>query len=63
MQMKTADAIELRDNAPALLNRVKAGEEIAITLAGKPFARLVPVKSEECQIESQPPILGKVSPP
>lgn len=60
--MKTADASELRDNAPALLSRVKAGEEIAITLDGRPFARLVPMKSEECKVESQPPILGKASP-
>ena len=61
--MKTADANELRKNAPVLLSRVKAGEEIAITLDGKPFARLVPIKSEESQIVSQSPILGKASLP
>ena len=36
---KTADA---RANFSALLARAKAGEEITITKAGKPQARLVP---------------------
>ena len=60
--MKTADASELRDKAPALLRTEKTGEEIAITLDDIPFARLVPMKSQECKVESQLPILGKTSP-
>jgi prevent-host-death family protein len=35
---------ELRQNASELVRRVEAGEEIAITVAGRPGARLVPVR-------------------
>jgi prevent-host-death family protein len=34
---------ELRQNASELLRRVEAGEELTITVAGRPAARLVPV--------------------
>jgi len=34
---------ELRQNASELLRRVEAGEEVTITVAGRPSARLVPV--------------------
>lgn len=33
---------KLRHNASALVRRAEAGEEIAITVAGRPAARLVP---------------------
>lgn len=35
---------ELRQNASELVRRVEAGEEIEITVAGRPGARLVPVR-------------------
>jgi prevent-host-death family protein len=34
---------ELRQQASELLRRVEAGEEVTITVAGRPSARLVPV--------------------
>jgi prevent-host-death family protein len=34
---------ELRQRASELIRRVEAGEEITITVAGRPSARLVPV--------------------
>ena len=34
---------ELRNNTRGLLDRVRAGEEIVITVDGRPAARLVPV--------------------
>jgi prevent-host-death family protein len=47
--MKTADVSELRDNARTMIRRVSRGEEIEITLDGKPFARLIPEKPEETE--------------
>lgn len=35
---------DLRNNTSALLQRVEAGEEIVITLRGKPVARLAPLE-------------------
>lgn len=34
---------ELRQNASELIRRVEAGEQVTITVAGRPTARLVPV--------------------
>ena len=42
--MTTVGLRELRQNASELVRRVEAGEEIAITVAGRPGARLVPVR-------------------
>lgn len=36
---------ELRNNTAAVLRRVQAGEEITITVRGKPVAEVVPVGS------------------
>lgn len=36
---------ELRQHASELVRRVEAGEEVIITVAGRPSARLVPVAS------------------
>ena len=44
-----ADPINIHDaktHLSKLLNRVMAGEEIVIAKAGKPVARLVPVRAE-----------------
>jgi prevent-host-death family protein len=36
---------ELRNGTGALLKRVEAGEEIVITVRGRPVAQLVPIRS------------------
>ncbi len=41
--MATIGVRELRQNASDLLRRVEAGEEITVTVAGRPSARLVPM--------------------
>lgn len=43
--MSTVGLRELRQDASDLLRRVEAGEEITITVAGRPSARLVPASS------------------
>lgn len=40
--MGTVGLRELRQHASELLRRVEAGEEVTITVAGRPSARLVP---------------------
>jgi len=40
--MATVGLRELRQNASELVRRVEEGEEITITVAGRPGARLVP---------------------
>lgn len=35
---------ELRNETAAVLNRVKAGEDVTITVNGRPVARLIPVE-------------------
>lgn len=41
--MSTVGLRELRQDASDLVRRVQAGEEITITVSGRPSARLVPV--------------------
>ena len=41
--MSTVGLRELRQHASELVRRVEAGEEVTITVAGRPGARLVPV--------------------
>lgn len=43
--MGTVGLRELRQDASDLVRRVEAGEEITITVAGRPSARLVPAES------------------
>jgi prevent-host-death family protein len=40
--VETVGLRELRQNASELVRRAEAGEEIAVTVAGRPSARLVP---------------------
>lgn len=42
--MSTVGLRELRQDASDLVRRVEAGEEITITVSGRPSARLVPAK-------------------
>jgi prevent-host-death family protein len=41
--MRKVNVTELRNNMPAYLDRVKAGEELLLTSRGKAIARLLPV--------------------
>ena len=40
--MSTVGLRELRQHASELVRRVQAGEEVTVTVAGRPSARLVP---------------------
>lgn len=44
IDVTTVGLRELRQNASELVRRVESGEEIEITVAGRPGARLVPVR-------------------
>jgi len=44
--MKEVNVTELRNNLPAYLGMVKAGEELLLTSRGKKIARLTPVADE-----------------
>ena len=44
VDVTTVGLRELRQNASELVRRVESGEEIEITVAGRPGARLVPVR-------------------
>lgn len=45
---------EAKTHLSRLLDRVRAGEEIILAKAGKPYARLVPIEEDE---ERQPGII------
>jgi prevent-host-death family protein len=45
--MATVAARELRNNTRELLERVEAGEDVTITVAGRPVAVLKPVASRQ----------------
>lgn len=45
--MKSVGLRELRQDASELVRRVEAGEEITITVSGRPSARLVPARAAQ----------------
>jgi len=45
--MKSVGLRELRQDASDLVRRVQAGEEITITVSGRPSARLVPAHATQ----------------
>lgn len=47
--MESVGLRELRQDASDLVRRVEAGEEIEITVAGRPAARLVPTAPRQWQ--------------
>ena len=51
--MKTVGLRELRQDASELVRRVEAGEEITITVAGRPSARLVPTTPQRWRRSSE----------
>lgn len=48
--MKTVNVHEAKTHLSRLLRRVAAGEEILIAKAGRPVARLVPVKAGRVRV-------------
>jgi prevent-host-death family protein len=59
--MSTVGLRELRQDASELIRRVEAGEEITITVSGRPSARLVPIKPQTWRSSSH--IAGLLSGP
>ena len=51
--MTTASISETKAKLSALLDRVKAGEEVTITDRGRPVARIVPVPEDEVDWEER----------
>lgn len=47
--METVGLRELRQDASGLLRRVERGEEVIITVSGRPSARLVPARQTRWQ--------------
>lgn len=45
--MKTATAKELRTHASAILERVRKGDEVVITMRGKSVALMTPVSEQD----------------
>ena len=45
--MKSVGLRELRQDASDLVRRVQAGEEITITVSGRPSARLIPAHANQ----------------
>jgi prevent-host-death family protein len=43
-RMANVASRELRNNTRAVLDRVAAGEDVTITVAGRPVARVVPIE-------------------
>lgn len=46
-EMVTVGLRELRQNASEILRNVEAGEPTLVTVAGRPVARIVPVRGEQ----------------
>jgi prevent-host-death family protein len=51
--MTTASISETKAKLSALLDRVKAGEEVTITDRGRPVARIVPIPAQEMDWEER----------
>jgi len=51
--MSTVGLRELRQDASDLVRRVEAGEEITITVSGRPSARLVPARPTQWRTWSE----------
>jgi len=57
--MKEVNVTELRNNLPAYLSMVKAGEELLLTSRGKKIARLTPVADRRLGAREQLAVLRK----
>jgi len=58
--MKTATVRDLRNRFPRVAAWIDEGEPVEITKAGKPFARLMPVKSEKPGKLVKPDIMARL---
>ena len=58
--MKTATVRDLRNRFPRVAAWITDGEPVAITKAGKPFARLLPVTPEKPRQLVKPDILARL---
>jgi prevent-host-death family protein len=58
--MKTATVRDLRNRFPRVAAWIDEGEPVVITKAGKPFARLVPVKPEKPRKLVKPDIMAQL---
>jgi len=45
---------ELRQNASAVIRRVEAGEEVEVTVQGRPAAVIVPITGRQTRVRSLP---------
>ena len=52
--MESVGVRELRQNASKVIRRVEAGEEIEVTVQGRPAARLVPISSRQERVRCMP---------
>ena len=59
--MKEVNVTELRNNLPAYLGMVKAGEELLLTSRGKKIARLTPVADGRAGAREQLALLTRLS--
>ncbi len=50
---------ELRENLREMLEQASKGKEVLVTLRGRPYVRIVPIRSEE-EGESRHPLRGSV---
>jgi prevent-host-death family protein len=60
--MATIPQKELRNNVGEVLRRAEAGEEITVTVSGRPVAQLGPVKSRQWVGDSVLAELAKLPP-
>jgi len=58
--MKTATVRDLRNQFPRVAAWIENGEEVGITKAGKPFARLVPVAAPPARKLVKPDIMAQL---
>ena len=47
--MTQVNISELRQHLPGFIKQVQRGEEIIVTLHGKPVARIIPARSEDAR--------------
>jgi prevent-host-death family protein len=52
--MNSVGLRELRQDASQVIRRVEAGEEIEVTIQGRPAARIVPISSRQERVRSLP---------
>jgi prevent-host-death family protein len=54
----TTTAKRLRFNTKEVLQTISRGEEVTITLRGKPYAKLIPIKLKKTKISEKNDLFG-----